>query len=168
MGISSQNLASPDGFTRLSSGFFLWLVNIQPGYVVFRQGNSCMVEPYMPCRFARQFGYDQLYVGNPNPNLNFCENLFEGARAWYYSIAGRTGAVFTLSHKTPNSYASLDFCTWYFMANKVPGFGINTSCIKGIKSTYKAKVGSKSCQMRPSIKRLRRKQKMRPRGSPAE
>ena len=34
------------------------------------------------------------------------------------------------------------------MANKVPGFGINTSCIKGIKSTYKTKVGSKGCQIR--------------------
>ena len=34
------------------------------------------------------------------------------------------------------------------MANKVPGFGINTSCIKDIKSTYKAKVGSKGCRMR--------------------
>jgi len=34
------------------------------------------------------------------------------------------------------------------MVNKVPGFGINTSCIKDIKSTYKAKVGSKGCRMR--------------------
>jgi len=34
------------------------------------------------------------------------------------------------------------------MANKVPGFEINTSCIKGIKSTYKAKEGSKGCQIR--------------------
>ena len=34
------------------------------------------------------------------------------------------------------------------MANKVPGFGRNTSCIKGIKSTYKAKVRSKGCRMR--------------------
>jgi len=25
------------------------------------------------------------------------------------------------------------------MANKVPAFGMNTSCIKGIKSMYKAK-----------------------------
>ena len=32
------------------------------------------------------------------------------------------------------------------MANKVPGFGINTSYIKGIKSTYK--VRSKDCRMR--------------------
>ena len=34
------------------------------------------------------------------------------------------------------------------MANKVLGFGINTSCIKDIKSTYKAKVGSKGYRMR--------------------
>ena len=32
-------------------------------HLVFRQGNSSTVDPYMPCRFARQFGYDQLYVG---------------------------------------------------------------------------------------------------------
>ena len=34
------------------------------------------------------------------------------------------------------------------MTNKVLEFGINTSCIKGIKSTYKAKVGTKCCRMR--------------------
>ena len=102
----------------------------------------------MPCRFARQFGYDQLYIGNPNLCLRFSGNLFEGARAWYYIVAGGTGAIFTLPHKTPNFYASFGFCSWYFMANQVPGFGINTSCIRGIKSTYKTKLGSKGCQMR--------------------
>ena len=44
----------------------------------------------MPNRFARQFGYDQLYVGNPNAKLSFSGNLFEGAWAWYYSVAGGT------------------------------------------------------------------------------
>ena len=47
-----------------------------------------MLEPYMSCRFARQFGYDQLYIGNPNLRLRFSGNLFEGPRAWYYSVAG--------------------------------------------------------------------------------
>ena len=37
------DLVSPDGFTQLSSGIFWWLINIQPGYLVFRQGNSCTV-----------------------------------------------------------------------------------------------------------------------------
>ena len=100
----------------------------------------------MPCRFARQFGYDQLYVGNPNPYLRFCGGLFEGSRAWHYSVAGGTRAVFTLPYKMPN-FISLGFCMWYFIANKVPEFRINTSCIKGIKSIYKAKKGSKDFQM---------------------
>ena len=52
------DLVGPDDFTRLSSGVFWWLVNIRPGYLLFRQGNSCTIEPYMPNRFARQFGYD--------------------------------------------------------------------------------------------------------------
>jgi len=47
------------------------------------QGDSCTIEPYMPSRFARQFGYDQLYVGNPNAGFRFNGNLFEGALAWY-------------------------------------------------------------------------------------
>ena len=63
----------------------------------------------MPCRFARQFGYDQLYIGNPNLRLRFSGNLFEGAQAWYYSVVGGTGAIFTLPHKTLNFYASFDF-----------------------------------------------------------
>jgi len=44
-------------------------------------------QPYMPSRFARQFGYDQLYIGNPNAGLCFSKNLFEGVQAWYYSVA---------------------------------------------------------------------------------
>jgi len=55
----------------------------------------------MPRRFARQIGYDQLYVGNPNTGLRFSDNLFEGARAWYYSIAGGTGAIFGLPSGRP-------------------------------------------------------------------
>jgi len=106
-------LVGPDDFTRLSSAVFWWLINIRPGYLIFRQGNSCTIEPYMPSRFARQFGYDQLYVSNPNAGLCFSENLFEGARAWYYSVARGTKAIFSLPHKTPNCYTSLSFCTWY-------------------------------------------------------
>ena len=54
---------TPDGFTRLSSGVFWWLINIRPGYLMFQQENYCTLEPNMPCRFVRQFGYDQLYIG---------------------------------------------------------------------------------------------------------
>jgi len=70
-----------DGFTTLSAGVFWWLINIRSGYLIFRQGNVFTIEPYLPSRFARQFGYDQLYVGNPNLGFHFSGNLYEGARA---------------------------------------------------------------------------------------
>jgi len=96
----------------------------------------------MPSRFAQQFGYDQLYVSNPNASLCFSGNLFEGAREWYYSVAGETRAVFSLPHKMPNCHTSLSFCTWYFLASRMPDFRINTSCIKSIKAFYKAMLES--------------------------
>jgi hypothetical protein len=105
------DIADPDGFTKLPSGVFWWLVNIRPGYLVFHQGNICCIEPYMPNMFPRQFGYDQLYVGNPSPLLKFMGNPFDGARAWYYFVVGGTGVKFTLPEKTPNSYATLGFYT---------------------------------------------------------
>ena len=96
----------------------------------------------MPSHFAQQFGYDQLYIGNPNASLCFTGNLFEGARTWYYGVAGGTKAIFSLPHKTPNCYTSLSFCTWNSLASRMPGFGINTSCIKSIKASYKDKLES--------------------------
>ena len=144
-GINSLTLAGPDDFTRLPSGVFWWLINIRHGYLIFRQGNSYTIEPYMPSHFARQFGYDQLYVSNPNAGFCFSGNLFEGARAWYYSVAGGTKAIFSLPHKTPNCYTSLSFCTWNSLASRMPGFRINTSCIKSIKASYKDKLESNKC-----------------------
>jgi len=105
------DLEGSDYFIRLPYGVFWWLINIQPGYLILRQDDSCTIEPYVPSHFARQFGYGQLYVGNPNAVLRFNGNLFEGARAWYYSVARGTRAVFSLRHRTPNCYISLSFCT---------------------------------------------------------
>ena len=99
-----------DGFAILSSRIFWWLINIRPGYLVFRQENICPIEPYLPSQFARQFGYDQLYVGNPNLGLHFSSNLFEGARTWYFNVTGGTEARFNLPQKVPYFYTSLRFC----------------------------------------------------------
>jgi len=96
----------------------------------------------MTSHFARQFGYDQLYIDNPNAGLCFSENLFDGARAWYYSVAGGTKAIFSLPHKMPNCHTSLSFCTWYSLVSRMPGFRINTSCITSIKASYKDKLES--------------------------
>lgn len=65
-----------------------WLMNIRIRYHVYRHRVHYVIDPYMPNRFARQFGYDQLYVSNTNHTLGFEGSLLDGARAWYYSIAG--------------------------------------------------------------------------------
>ena len=89
-----------DGKTSLSRGIFEWLVSIRPSHLVYRSGDTCYLEPYVPSRFARQFGYDQLYVGNPNTNLTFMGSLIDGAHAWRYFIAGCTEARLCMPLKT--------------------------------------------------------------------
>jgi len=69
-----------DGKTSLSKGIFEWLVSIRPSHLVYRSGDTCYLEWYVPSWFARQFGYDQLYVGNPNTNMAFMGSLIDGAR----------------------------------------------------------------------------------------
>jgi len=60
-----------DGRTSLSRGVFERLVSNRPSNLVYRSGDTCYLEPYVPSQFVRQFEYDQLYVGNPNTNLAF-------------------------------------------------------------------------------------------------
>jgi len=81
-----------DGKTSLSRGVFEWLVSIRPSLLVYRSGDTCYLEPYVSSQFALQFGYDQLYIGNPNTNLAFLGSLIDGARAWWHFIAGYTEA----------------------------------------------------------------------------
>ncbi|ONK72843.1 uncharacterized protein A4U43_C04F23830 [Asparagus officinalis] len=82
--------------THLDIDCFNWLVNIRPGYLTFRVRNQCFIEPYLPCRFARQFGYDHLYVGNPRQQLRTHGGLVDGLRAWLWTVTGCTGAKFSL------------------------------------------------------------------------
>jgi len=85
------DFTGPDRFTTLSTGVFYWLINFRPEYLIFRQGDTCTIKPYGPSQFTRQFGYDQLYMGNPNIGLRFNGNLFEGTQTWYFHMAGGTG-----------------------------------------------------------------------------
>ena len=43
-----------DGQTSLSRGVFEWLVSIRPIHLVYRSGDTCYLEPYVPSQFARQ------------------------------------------------------------------------------------------------------------------
>src|SRR4051812_32373749 len=103
----------------LAPGPFTWLLNIRPGYHLFRREMECRIEPYTPSRFARQFGYDQLYVGNPNSDLAARGTLLEGARAWFYSTAGGTGVTFLLLSLQPKLLCSLNFGYWFLAATGV-------------------------------------------------
>jgi len=70
-----------DGRTSLSRGVFEWLVSIKLSHLMYQSRDVCYWEPFVPSHFARQFGYDQLYVGNPNVNLAFMGSLIDGACA---------------------------------------------------------------------------------------
>ena len=127
-----------EGQSSLTWGVFEWLVSIRPSHLLYRSGNTCYLEPYIPSRFARQFGYDQLYVGNPNLNLAFLGSLIDGARAWRFFIAGGTGARLRTPLRNPNLQMTLCFCQWYATSNSTPfGFKANSSGVRLISQRLK-------------------------------
>ena len=93
--------------TSLSQGVFEWLVSIRPSHLLYRSGDTCYLKPYVRSRFARQFGYDQLYVGNSNSSLAFMGSLIDGARAWRFYIAGCTEARLCMPLRTLNLQTTL-------------------------------------------------------------
>jgi len=74
--------------------------------------------------------------------------MYKGARAWYFDVVRGTEVRFNLPQKVPNSYASLGFCAWYVIADSVPGYNINSTCIKRIKAMFQTKKGSKSTRLK--------------------
>ena len=102
--------------TVLDVGCFRWLVNIRVGYLVLRVKNRCHIEPYLPCRFARQFGYDQLYVGNPSRGLQVEGGLIDGVRAWLWTMVGCTGAHFALPSYRRKPLITFLSCKWFLSA----------------------------------------------------
>ena len=98
------------------------------------------LEPYVLSRFAHQFGYDQLYVGNPNTCLAFMGSLIDGARAWRYFIVGCTEARLCMPLRTPNHLTMLGFCKRYNASTFNPSvFNINSSGVKLICKRMKQK-----------------------------
>src|SRR3954470_10862517 len=109
-----------DRYTVLSPAGLAWLINIRAGYLVFRSRDCCITEPYLPCRFARQFGYDQFLVGNPHQSLWFIGSLSQASRCWFFSIAGCTHARFMLPREAHSLRQSFGFCRWYSRVNQFP------------------------------------------------
>ena len=108
---------------------------IRPCHLVYRCEDLCFLEPYLPSRFARQFGYDQLYVGGPNYSLEYEGNLIDGAQAWRYYISSGTGASFHMPAQSPSYLCTLAYCQWYSNCGRDPaGFQINQSGVKLLQS----------------------------------
>jgi len=84
LGTMKNFATSETGYLHWGQGIFKWLVSIRSSHLIYRFGDVCYLEPYVPSRFARQFGYDQLYVGNPNSRLAFMGRLINGAWSWRY------------------------------------------------------------------------------------
>ena len=116
-------------------------VNIRLSYLVYRCSDDCYLESYLPSHFARQFRYDQVYIGNPNPRLGYVGSLIDGSRAWRYFIVDCTGARFCMPHRTSNLLTNLGFYQWYKVSHVPPSsLKINSTRIKLITTHLKGKV----------------------------
>jgi len=143
------------GHTFLGQGPFRWLISIQPSHLLCCLGDTCLLEPYVLSRFARQFGYDQLYVGNPNTKLGFEGSLIDGARAWRFFIVGCMGARFCMLTQTPYLLMTMAYCSWYFIANsEVLEYKINSSGLKLIAAKYRGKAQQHDQGKRVRVARL--------------
>lgn len=98
----------------------------------------------MPCRLARQFGYDQLLVGNPNQSLDHVGGSLHASWCWYYSIVCCTRARFMLPGESRPVYMSLGFCKSYSGANQTPTFNSKTSLVSLILKHFASLEGSKA------------------------
>ena len=74
--------------------------------------------------------------------MSFSRNLFKGAWAWYYFVAGYAGVKFSLPQKVSNSYTTLSFCSWYALVSSKPEYNINNTCLREIKAKYDSRRGS--------------------------
>src|SRR4051812_16338263 len=124
--------------TSLSREAFQWLINIRPGYLVYVPGRVPVLELYTPSRFARQLGYDQLCVGNPNKSLRWKGNLFDAARAWFFNIAGCTGARFNIPSERGEPKMAMSYCAWYTQVNRAPDFDPQGALMANIWAYYAA------------------------------
>ncbi|ONK56546.1 uncharacterized protein A4U43_C10F9920 [Asparagus officinalis] len=143
--------------THLDIGCFNWLVNIRPGYLTFRVRNQCFIEPYLPCRFARQFGYDQLYIGNPRQQLRTHRGLVDGLRAWLWTVTGCTGAKFSLPSAERQLNLTFLSCRWLLAANKTVPVKPIEELVAGEASQVDSRVirdGARSQRARGKTRRI--------------
>lgn len=79
---------------------------------MYRSDNACELLSYFLSQFARQFIYDELYIGNPCRALAHKGNIVDGARAWRHFIMASTGTSFQMPTKDPSLLMTLAFSQW--------------------------------------------------------
>jgi len=129
---------------------------IKPSHLLYRCGDICYLESYVPSRFARQFEYDQLYVNNLNLCLEHIGSLIDGARAWKYFIIECTRAHFCMPLRLSKLWTSMGFCRWYAIAHSTMAeFKINTLGLKLINARLKKKVVAREQRKPVRVARLK-------------
>lgn len=76
---------------------------------MYRSGYVCELSPYFPSQFAKKFGYEQLYVGNPCRALEHKGSLVDSVRAWRYFIMAYTDASFRMPTRDASLLTILAF-----------------------------------------------------------
>ena len=133
----------PDGFTTLLSGIFCWLINICPGYLVFRQGSNCTIEPYLPSR-SPPIWIQPIWISATAFVIIYMKGRGHGITSWLEeqvqdSICQRRSSIHTpvsvFVHGISPQTLRLDIICC-------------ATCIRRIKAMYQTKKGSKSSHMK--------------------
>ena len=118
-------------------------MSIQPGYLIFIRvtpvRSSLIYRADLPVNLGM---ISSTWETKYRPSLQR-EPIRRGTRI-VLSRGWRDGGNVQSPSVITSSYTSFKFCTWYIITNTVPGYEINVSCIKAIKSTYEACKGSKT------------------------
>ncbi|CAN6712575.1 unnamed protein product [Malus baccata var. baccata] len=84
--------------SHLRSSDLSYLISLRSGFVSLRQEDRCIVQPYSPHRFSRQFGFVQNLPGKLKEN-NQSASLQAMYMHWESCTRARTNAVITLPAK---------------------------------------------------------------------
>ncbi|MCD7447100.1 hypothetical protein HAX54_023129, partial [Datura stramonium] len=91
-----------------------YFTSIRFGYLCLRNGNSIIIETYIPHRFSRQFGFYQKIPGVSSYN-NRSASLDEGLRYWRICVLHRSMSHATFPPVTSNvkKLFANDYKTWW-------------------------------------------------------
>ncbi|XXG62800.1 hypothetical protein AAC387_Pa05g1106 [Persea americana] len=88
-----------------------WLFNIRVGTMVYCKHLFIDIQPYVPSRFALQFGFSQDVVGVPSSKVKRFGGLQDGRNAWAFYSAEDTTAM--ISNPELPTFRTVGFTKWF-------------------------------------------------------